>query len=183
VLLDLPIVLPPSVAGLALLLTFGSRGAIGSGLTLLGVEVPFTVGAVVIAQAFVSAPLFIRSARAGFLQVNRELEDGARVDGASEAAVFRRITLPIASGALAAGLVLAWARAMGEFGATIMFAGNIQGRTQTLPLAVYSEFQAVDGLDRSVAAAAVLAIAAFAVLVAARFLSWRAVLGVAGEPD
>lgn len=173
-LVDLPIVLPPSVAGLALLLTFGSRGAFGPGLAVLGVQVPFTVWAVVIAQTFVSAPLFIRSARTGFQQVDRDLEDAARVDGAHEAAVFRSVTVPLAGGALAAGLVLAWARALGEFGATIMFAGNFPGRTQTLPVAVYSEFQAIDGLDRSIAAAAVLVLAAFGVLVVVRWLHWRA---------
>jgi molybdate transport system permease protein len=170
---DLPIVLPPSVAGLALLFTFGRRGAIGPVLDAVGVEIPFTTLAVVLAQTFVSAPFFIRAARAGFRDTNRDLEDAARADGAGEWAVFRSVTVPLANAALAAGLVLAWARALGEFGATIMFAGNIEGRTQTLPLLVYSEFQSVDGLGRSTAAAAVLVLAALAVLVAVRALHWR----------
>jgi molybdate transport system permease protein len=170
---DLPIVLPPSVAGLALLFTFGRRGAIGPVLDAAGVEIPFTTIAVVLAQTFVSAPFFIRAARAGFRDTNRDLEDAARADGGGEWAVFRSVTVPLANAALAAGLVLAWARALGEFGATIMFAGNIEGRTQTLPLLVYSEFQSVDGLGRSTAAAAVLVVAALAVLIAVRALHWR----------
>jgi len=170
---DLPIVLPPSVAGLALLFAFGRRGAIGPVFEAADIEIPFTTLAVVLAQTFVSAPFFIRAARAGFRDTNRDLEDAARADGAGEWAVFRSVTVPLANAALAAGLVLAWARALGEFGATIMFAGNIEGRTQTLPLLVYSDFQSVDGLGRSTAAAAVLVLAALAVLVAVRALHWR----------
>jgi len=170
---DLPIVLPPSVAGLALLFAFGRRGAIGPVFEAAGIEIPFTTLAVVLAQTFVSAPFFIRAARAGFRDTNRDLEDAARADGAGEWAVFRSVTVPLASAALATGLVLAWARALGEFGATIMFAGNIEGRTQTLPLLVYSDFQSVAGLGRSTAAAAVLVLAALAVLVAVRALHWR----------
>jgi molybdate transport system permease protein len=169
-LVDLPIVLPPSVAGLALLFAFGRRGALGPGLELLGIGLPFTTLAVVLAQVFVAAPFYIRAARAGLVGVEREVEDAARVDGAAEWAVLRRVTLPLAAPALGAGLVLAWARAMGEFGATILFAGNIEGRTQTLPLLVYSQFQA--SLDAAVAAAAILVGAAFAVLVAVRLLRW-----------
>jgi molybdate transport system permease protein len=168
--IDLPIVLPPSVAGLALLLLLGRRGPIGEPLAALGIELPFTLAAVVLAQAFVSAPLFIRSARSGLAAVDRDLEDAARVDGASERQVARRVTMPLAAGSLAAGLVLAWARSLGEFGATIMFAGNVMGRTQTLPLLVYGEFQS-GNLDASIAAAAVLVIAAFGVLVVVRLLS------------
>jgi len=139
-LVDLPIVLPPSVAGLALLLLLGRRGLLGEPLSVLGIEIPFTLVAVIIAQTFVSAPFYIRSARTGIAAVDHDLEDAARVDGASERQLLRRITLPLASASLAAGLVLTWARALGEFGATIMFAGNVQGRTQTLPLVVYGEF-------------------------------------------
>jgi molybdate transport system permease protein len=168
---DLPIVLPPSVAGLALLLVFGSRGLIGQSLSAFGVSIPFTTLAVVLAQVFVAAPFFIRSARTGIGGVDNDLEDAARVDGATERHVLRWITVPLAAPALAAGLVMTWARALGEFGATIMFAGNIQGRTQTLPLVVYGEFQSSD-LEASVAAATVLVIAAFAALIAFRFLHW-----------
>jgi molybdate transport system permease protein len=176
---DLPIVLPPSVAGLALLLVLGRRGFLGEPLAALGLTIPFTTAAVVIAQAFVSAPFFIRSARTGFAAVDHDLEDAARVDGASERAVFRSITLPLAGPALAAGLVMSWARALGEFGATIMFAGNVEGRTQTLPLVVYGEFQS-GSLDASIAAAAILVLAAFGVLVAVRLLHWGRVLDARG---
>ena len=140
-LVDLPIVLPPSVAGIALLFAFGRRGVFGDALFAFGIAIPFTTIAVVLAQTFVSMPFFIRSARSGIAGVDRDLEDAARVDGAAERQLFRWITIPLASSALAAGLVLSWARALGEFGATIMFAGNLEGSTQTLPLLVYSEFQ------------------------------------------
>ncbi len=169
-IVDLPIVLPPSVAGLALLLVLGRRGLLGEPLELaFGITIPFTTIAVIVAQTFVAAPFFIRAARAGIAGVDRDLEDAARVDGARELQVLRWVTLPLASSALAAGLVLAWARALGEFGATIMFAGNVTGRTQTLPLLVYGEFQGGD-VDASVAAAAVLVLAAAGVLIAVRLL-------------
>jgi molybdate transport system permease protein len=174
-MIDLPIVLPPSVAGLALLLTLGREGLLGKPLAALGIELPFTTVAVVLAQAFVSAPFFIRSARLGFASIDRHLEDAARVDGATELQLFRSITLPLAGSALAAGLVMSWARSLGEFGATIMFAGNVEGRTQTLPLVVYSEF-AGGNLNSSIAAAAILVLAAFGVLVAVRVLHWGQVL-------
>jgi molybdate transport system permease protein len=168
---DLPIVLPPSVAGLALLLAFGRRGVVGESLDAMGLAIPFTTIAVVLAQTFVAAPFFVRSARIGIQSVERDLEDAARVDGGSEAAVFRWITLPLAAPAIAAGMVMSWARSLGEFGATIMFAGNIHGRTQTLPLVVYGEFQGGD-LDASIAGAAILVVAAFGVLFAVRVLHW-----------
>jgi molybdate transport system permease protein len=178
-IVDLPIVLPPSVAGLALLLAFGRRGILGEPLASLGIELPFTTVAVVIAQIFVSAPFFIRAARAGFLGVDRDYEDAARVDGASERQLTWAITLPLAATALASGVVMTWARALGEFGATIMFAGNFEGRTQTLPLVVYGEFQAGD-VDASVAAAAILVLAAFGVLLAVRGLRWGRALDLRG---
>jgi molybdate transport system permease protein len=176
---DLPIVLPPSVAGLALLLVFGRRGLLAAPLELLGVAVPFTTIAVILAQTLVSAPFFIRSARAGIAGVDRDLEDAARADGASERQVFRSVTVPLAGAALAAGLVMSWARSLGEFGATIMFAGNVEGRTQTLPLVVYGEFQGGD-LDASIAAAAILVLAAFGVLVAVRVFHWGRVMDLRG---
>ena len=180
-IVDLPIVLPPSVAGLALLLVFGRRGLLSAPFELLGISVPFTTVAVILAQTFVSAPFFIRSARTGIAGVDRDLEDAARVDGASERQLFRTITVPLAGAALAAGLVMTWARSLGEFGATIMFAGNIEGKTQTLPLVVYSEFQGGD-LDASIAAAAILVLAAFGVLVAVRLLRWGQVLDTRTVP-
>ena len=178
-IIDLPIVLPPSVAGLALLLVLGRRGFLGEPLAALGLEIPFTTLAVILAQTFVSAPFFVRSARTGIAGVDRDLEDAARVDGASELQLFRRITIPLAGTALAAGLVMSWARSLGEFGATIMFAGNVEGKTATLPLVVYGEFQGGD-LDASVAAAAILVIAAFGVLVAVRVFRWGRVLDARG---
>lgn len=170
-IVDLPIVLPPTVAGLALLLVLGRRGVLGTPLDAVGISIPFTVVAVVLAQTFVAAPLYIRSVRAGFASVDRTVEEAAAVDGAGRVALLARITMPLAAPAVGGGLALAWARALGEFGATIMFAGNIAGRTQTLPLVVYSEFQA--SLDASIAAAAVLVLAAFGVLVAVRLTRWR----------
>ena len=137
-LLELPIVLPPAVAGLALLVTFGRRGVFGDTLVAFGISLPFTTAAVVVAQTFVSAPFYIRSAQVGFQAVPREIEDAARVDGAAGLTLFRFVTLPLASRPLAAGLVLSWARALGEFGATILFAGSLQGRTQTMPLLIYN---------------------------------------------
>ena len=172
--------LPPSVAGLALLLAFGRRGLLGERRSrLFGIAIPFTTVAVILAQTFVSMPFFIRSARTGFAGVDRDLEDAARVDGASERQVVPVDHGPAGGAALAAGLVMTWARALGEFGATIMFAGNIEGRTQTLPLVVYGEFQSGD-LDASVAAAAILVIAAFAVLVAVRGIGWGRALDLRG---
>ena len=176
-IVDLPLVLPPAVAGLALLLLLGRRGFLGGPLDAIGIEIPFTTLAVILAQTFVSAPFFIRSARTGIASVERDLEAAARVDGASDIEVFRHITVPLAGSALAAGLVMSWARSLGEFGATIMFAGNIEGRTQTLPLVVYGEFQGGD-LDGSIAAAAILVLAAFGVLVAVRLLHWGRALDI-----
>ena len=176
---DLPIVLPPSVAGLALLLVFGRRGLLSAPFDFLGISVPFTTMAVILAMTFVSAPFFIRSARTGIAGVDGDLEDAARVDGATERQLFRSITVPLAGAALAAGLVMTWARSLGEFGATIMFAGNIEGRTQTLPLVVYSQFQGGD-LDASIAAAAILVLAAFGVLVAVRVFRWGRIIDARG---
>ena len=140
-LVDLPIVLPPAVAGLALLLTFGRRGLLGSWLSSIGIELPFTTAAVVLASLFVAAPFYVRAARSGFVSVSREFEEAARIEGASEWQVFQHVTLPVASPALLGGAILCWARALGEFGATIMFAGQLQGRTQTMPLAIYAALE------------------------------------------
>jgi molybdate transport system permease protein len=138
VLVELPIVLPPAVAGLALLITYGRRGVLGPVLGQLGISLPFTFAAVVMAQTFVAAPFYIRSAAVGFHGVPREVEDAARVDGAGGWSLFWFVTLPLAFRPLAAGLILCWARALGEFGATILFAGSLQGRTQTMPLLIYN---------------------------------------------
>jgi molybdate transport system permease protein len=140
-LIDLPMVLPPSVAGIALLVAFGRRGLFGQYLSSVGLEIAFTQTAVVLAQAFVAAPLYIKAAVAGFSGVDRELEQAAALDGANGLGVFRYVTLPLARTSLLAGAVMTWARALGEFGATIIFAGNFPGRTQTMPLAIYIGFE------------------------------------------
>jgi molybdate transport system permease protein len=140
-LVDLPMVLPPAVAGLALLMAFGRRGLLGGFLESTGIDLAFTTAAVVFAQCFVSAPLYIRAARAGFADIDPELEEIAETLGASKLGVFRHVTVPLAFPGLFCGAVMAWARALGEFGATIMFAGNFPGRTQTMPLAVYTALE------------------------------------------
>jgi molybdate transport system permease protein len=178
-IIDLPIVLPPSVAGLALLLVLGRRGLFGEQLSALGVTLPFTTAAVVIAQVFVAAPFYVRSARAGFAGVDRDLEEMARSFGATEFQVFWRITTVASGPALAAGIVMSWARALGEFGATIMFAGSTAGQTLTLPLVVYGEFQA-GNLEASIAAAAILVLAAAGVLLAVRALRFGRPAGPGG---
>jgi molybdate transport system permease protein len=178
-IVDLPIVIPPSVAGLALLLLLGRRGVLGDALEVVGVSIPFTTLAVILAQTFVAAPFYVRSARAGIAAVDSDIEDAARVDGATERDVFRWVTAPLAGAALAAGAVMSWSRALGEFGATIMFAGNVEGRTQTLPLVVYGEFGAGD-IDASIAAASILVMAAFGVLVSVRALHWGRALDTRG---
>jgi molybdate transport system permease protein len=150
VLVELPIVLPPVVAGLALLLTTGRNGLFGPALERLGIQVPFTLLAVVVAQTFVAAPFYIRSAQIGFQNVPREIEDAARVDGASGFVLFRRVTLPLTWSALASGLTLSWARALGEFGATVLLAGSLAGRTQTMPLLIYNVLEREHGLEAAI---------------------------------
>ncbi len=140
-LTDLSMVLPPSVAGIALLITFGRRGLVGRYLADAGIEIVFTQVAVVLAQTFVAAPYYVKTAAAGFASVERELEQAAAIDGASPLRTFCSITVPLAWPAVLGGLVLTWARALGEFGATIIFAGNFPGRTQTMPLAIYIGFE------------------------------------------
>ena len=140
-LIDLPVVLPPSVAGLALLIAFGRTGVFGAWLNMIGITLPFTTLAVVLAQTFVSAPLFVRSARVGFAEIDRQLVEAANVEGGNEWQIFRFIMFPLAGRAFLTGLVLTWTRALGEFGATIMFAGNLEGKTQTMPLAIYLGFE------------------------------------------
>jgi molybdate transport system permease protein len=140
-ILDLPIVLPPSVAGLALLVAFGRRGLFGSTLSLLGINLPFSTAAVILAQIFVAAPLYIRSARLGFSQIDKQLEESAHVEGANHWQLFSEVMIPLAGRALASGAILTWTRALGEFGATILFAGNLEGVTQTMPMAIYLGFE------------------------------------------
>lgn len=140
-LVDLPVVLPPSVAGLALLIAFGRQGVFGGWLAALGISLPFTTAAVVIAQTFVSAPLFVRSAAIGFAAIDPQLEEAAHVEGANHWQLFKLVMFPLAGRALFSGAVITWTRALGEFGATIMFAGNLEGVSQTMPLAIYLGFE------------------------------------------
>jgi molybdate transport system permease protein len=140
-LVELPMILPPSVAGVALLIAFGRRGVLGSSLAELGFEPAFTTTAVVMAQLFVAAPFYVKAATGAFARIDRDLEQAAQVLGAGWWRVFRRITVPLAWPTLLGGAVMAWARALGEFGATIIFAGNYPGRTQTMPLAIYLGFE------------------------------------------
>ena len=141
ILLDLPIVLPPSVAGLALLIAFGRNGFFGPALSILGISLPFTTPAVVIAQTFVAAPLFVRSARIGFSQIDHQIIEAAHVEGANQWQLFYEVMIPLTGRVLASGAILTWTRALGEFGATILFAGNLQGTTQTMPMAIYLGFE------------------------------------------
>lgn len=161
-LVDLPMVLPPSVAGIALLVAFGRLGLIGRYLDGVGVSIAFTQVAVVLAQMFVAAPFYIKSAAAGIAAVDRELEQAAALDGAGPGQVFGRVTVPLAGGAMFGGAVMTWARALGEFGATIIFAGNFPGRTQTMPLAIYLGFEL--DFDVALTLAAILLAISFAVL-------------------
>ena len=140
-LLDLPIVLPPAVAGIALLMAFGRQGILGGVLDNLGIHLAFTPFAVLLAQTFIAAPFFIKSASIGFASIDSEIEQAASLDGASSWQLFRFLTIPLAWSALLSGAVMSWARALGEFGATIIFAGNFPGRTQTMPLAIYMGFE------------------------------------------
>jgi len=140
-LIDLPTVLPPSVAGVALLIAFGRRGVFGGALEDLGIQVAFTQIAVVLAQTFVAAPYYIKTAANAFAHIDAEIEEAAAIDGANGWQVFRHLIVPLSWSALISGSVMTWARALGEFGATIIFAGNFPGRTQTMPLAIYLGFE------------------------------------------
>ena len=171
VLIDLPITIPPVVAGVALLLAFGRRGLLGHALQAFGVSLPFTTAAVVMAQVFIASPFYVKAARAGFAAVDTSLEAAARTLGASPWRVFRTVTVPLAAPALMAGTILAWARALSEFGATIMFAGNLPGRTQTLTLAVMTAIES--DVDTAVAVATLALALAAAALLAARLLARR----------
>lgn len=166
---DLPIVLPPAVAGVALLMAFGREGLLGPTLDALGLHISFSTTAVVLAQLFVSCPFYVRAARGGFATVDRTLEDASASLGYGGWGTFRRVTVPLALPALIGGAVLAWARALGEFGATIMFAGNLMGTTQTMPLLVYQSLESGD-FDGAVALSVVLVLVSLIVLLAVRLL-------------
>ena len=165
---ELPIVLPPVVAGVAMLMAFGRNGLLGPTLGALGVTLPFTTAAVIFAQVFVAAPFYIRAARIGFAGVDPTYEEVSQTLGVSPWATFWRLTLPVAWPSLLTGLTLAWARAVSEFGATIMFAGNLTGRTQTMPLAIMTAMESSLGSALALAvlllAMSALALAALSVL-------------------
>jgi molybdate transport system permease protein len=171
-LIDVPAVLPPSAAGIALLLAFGRLGLVGEYFNAFGITVSFTTAAVVIAEVFVASHFYVRQAVVGFAQVRRDVEEAAMVDGASRFSVFIRVTVPLAFPALAAGAVMAWARALGEFGGTIIFAGSFPGVTQTIPLAIFAARES--NFDAAVALSVMVLVFAFAVILAARFLLGQA---------
>jgi molybdate transport system permease protein len=166
VLIDLPMVLPPTVAGFALLMAFGRAGLAGRSLAAFGLSLPFTTLGVVVAQVFMAAPFFIGPARAGFAGVDRKLLEAAATLRASESFTLVRVVLPLAAPALAAGIAMSGARALGEFGATITFAGNLPGTTQTMPLAVYIALQS--DLDAAVILSVLLLAMAFGLLLGLR---------------
>ena len=166
VLLDLPMVLPPTVAGFALLMAFGRMGLAGQALGAFGVSLPFTTAAVIVAQVFMAAPFFVGPARAGFATVDGKLLDAAATLRASEHFTFFQVALPLAAPALWAGAAMSGARALGEFGATITFAGNLPGSTQTMPLAVYVALQS--DLDTAVLLSVLLLVMAFVLLLGLR---------------
>jgi molybdate transport system permease protein len=171
-LVELPLVLPPAVAGIGLLAAFGRAGLLGSSLSSAGIALPFTQSAVTIAVAFVASPLYVRNAIAAFEAIDSNLVAASRTLGAGPARTFFRVVLPLARGGLVAGAALAFARGLGEFGATIMFAGSLQKVTQTLPLAIYAEFEV--NFDVTLAISALLVLISAAVLISLKLTSlWQ----------
>lgn len=170
-LIELPLVLPPAVAGIGLLAAFGRFGLLGDELTALGLSIPFTQLAVVLAVTFVASPFYLRAAIAAFEAVDPNLPAAARTLGASPARTFFRVALPLAAGGLGAGWALSFARGIGEFGATIMFAGSLQGVTQTLSLAIYEQFDVQ--FDLALAIGAELVVVSAVILLVVKLLpSW-----------
>lgn len=169
--IDLPIVLPPTVAGVALLVAFGRRGVLGGQLDGLGIDVAFTTVAVVLAQLFVSAPFYIRTAKAGFEGVSPQYEGVAATLGAGPMRVFWKVVLPLSWPSVLAGAILCWARALSELGATLVFAGNFPERTQTMPLAIIGVFDSGASIDVAIALAVVLVFAAALLLLLLRVVA------------
>jgi molybdate transport system permease protein len=167
-LIELPLVLPPAAAGIALLAAFGPNGLVGGALDDAGIRLVLETAGVVVALTFVAAPFYVRGAVAAFEAVEPSLLDASRTLGAGEARTFGRVAIPAARAGLASGLALAWGRALGEFGATLFFAGSLEGRTQTAPLAIFS-FLSRD-FDAALALAAVLVAASAAILLSVKLL-------------
>jgi molybdate transport system permease protein len=174
-LVELPLVLPPAVAGIGLLAAVGPAGILGGSLDAAGIELSLTTAGVVVALTFVASPFYVRQAIAAFSAVDPALGDASRTLGASEARGFVRIVIPAAMPGLAAGTALATGRALGEFGATLMFAGSFQGVTQTVPLAIYDRF--ATEFDAALALSAVLVAAAGGILLAAKLVAGSEALG------
>lgn len=174
-LIELPLVLPPAVAGIALLASFGPKGLFGGAIEDAGIRLVLETAGVIVALTFVAAPFYLRQAQAAFASIDRSLMDAARTLGASEARAFSRVAIPTSGPALTAGIALAWGRALGEFGATLMFAGSFQGITETVPLAIFSRF----GTDFTAALAlsAVLVIISAALLLTVKLLGRTPLLG------
>jgi molybdate transport system permease protein len=171
-LVELPLVLPPAVAGIGLIAAFGRFGLLGGTLDALGIQLGLTQAAVVLAVAFVASPLYVRQAIATFEAVDPDFVAASRTLGAGPVKTFFRVVLPLARNGLAAGEALAFARGLGEFGATIMFAGSLQGVTQTLPLAIYTEFSV--NFDVTLAMSALLVLISAALLLALKVtLQWQ----------
>jgi molybdate transport system permease protein len=180
-LVELPLVLPPAVAGIALLAAFGRGGLFGDALADGGIVLPFTQWAVVMAVAFVAAPFYVRQAIAAFAAVDPQLPAAARTLGASPWRTFRRVDLPLAASGLAAGAVLAFARGVGEFGATIVFAGSVRGETQTLTLGIYDQLES--NFDAALAIGILLVALSGAVLLGVKMLaSWRSSTSTSALP-
>jgi molybdate transport system permease protein len=166
-LTTLPMVLPPVVGGVALLFALGRRGIVGSELDRVGIHLPFTTAGAIVAETFVAMPFLVLTLEAAFRTSDRRLEEAARTLGAGRGEVFRRVTLPLVRPSLIAGVVLCWARALGEFGATITFAGNLPAKTQTLPLFVYLKFEGSDA-DAAIVLSLVLVVVSLLVVVGLR---------------
>lgn len=169
-IIELPLVMPPAVAGIALLAAFGPRGILGGAVSDLGIELVFQTAGVVVALVFVSAPFFLRQAVAAFAAVDGRLLEAARTLGAGPFRAFATVAVPSARGGLASGVALSWGRALGEFGATLLFAGSLQGVTRTAPLAIFSAFAAPGGFVAALALSAVLILASAALLLGVKLL-------------
>ncbi|HEX5309036.1 MAG TPA: ABC transporter permease [Solirubrobacteraceae bacterium] len=177
-LLELPLVLPPAVAGIGLLAALGPQGILGGALGDAHIQLVIQTAGVVVALTFVSAPFYLRGAQSAFVAVERSYLEASRTLGASEARTFLHVAIPLALPGLAAGLALAWGRALGEFGATLMFAGSLQGVTQTVPLAIYDQF--AENFPAVLALSAILVIVSASLLLTVKLLTGARELGRAG---